>query len=93
MATDILLELTAMFEKAGPVHHQAYIETDGEDADWPLWYADYLYDDLKKLTGFLFTKSELVWFLVEADRRYRTKSSQQHWAESYAEIFLHEFGN
>ena len=27
---------------AGRAHHQAFIETDGEDPEWPLWYASYL---------------------------------------------------
>lgn len=92
MSSDVLSELTILFEKAGPAHHQAYIETDGEDADWPLWYAEYLYDSVRDLTHFSFTKSELVWLLVEADRKHRTEASSQPWYQFYAELFRSQFG-
>ena len=35
-------QLEELLRETGEAHHQAYIETDGADPEWPLWYADYL---------------------------------------------------
>jgi hypothetical protein len=40
--TDLAGQLEELFRETGEAHHQAYIETDGADPEWPLWYADYL---------------------------------------------------
>jgi len=42
--------LAALFKETGDAHHEAFLETDGEDPEWPLWYAKYLQD---RLTPFL----------------------------------------
>lgn len=39
--TDLAQQLEGLFNEVGEAHHQAYIETDGADPEWPLWYADY----------------------------------------------------
>src|SRR5215207_621925 len=39
---DLARQLEGLFHEVGEAHHQAYIETDGADPEWPLWYADYL---------------------------------------------------
>src|SRR3954471_10797358 len=43
---DLGRQLEGLFHEVGEAHHQAYIETDGADPEWPLWYADYLRDKL-----------------------------------------------
>jgi hypothetical protein len=59
-------QLEGHFHEVGEAHHQAYIETDGADPEWPLWYADYLRERLGDLLDAGFTKSELVHMLVLA---------------------------
>ena len=39
--------LCELLREASRVHHQAYIAVDGDDADWPLWYAGYLLERLR----------------------------------------------
>ena len=41
MEMDLAGQLENLFHEVGEAHHQAYIETDGADPEWPLWYADY----------------------------------------------------
>ena len=41
-AMDLTGQLEGLFREVGEAHHQAYIETDGADPEWPLWYAEYL---------------------------------------------------
>src|SRR3712207_3255228 len=64
METDLAGQLEGLFHEVGAAHHQAYIETDGADPEWPLWYADYLRERLGELLDASFTKSGLPHVLV-----------------------------
>ena len=64
MKTDLARQLEGLFHEVGEAHHQAYIQTEGTDPEWPLWYADYLRERLGGLLDASFTKSELVHMLV-----------------------------
>ena len=63
--TELIRQLEALFHEVGEAHHQAYIETDGADPEWSLWYADFLRERLGGLLDANFTKSELVHLLGE----------------------------
>lgn len=58
---DLAKKLERLFRDTGQAHHQAFIETDGADPEWPLWYADYLKGRLDDVLPNTFTKSELVY--------------------------------
>lgn len=73
-----------LFRDTGAAHHQAYIETDGADPDWPIWYAQYLHPRIEDLIGEL-TVSELVYYLVTWDRALRDGASNDPWPTYYAE--------
>ena len=76
-------DVRALLVETGHAHHEAYLETDGVDPEWPLWYADYLVERMRPL-GYLGTQAELVAALVEADRRHRTQDDVP-WPQFYAE--------
>ena len=57
---DQIEKLSQLLLETGHAHHQAFIETDGEDPEWPLWYADYLMDRLPAALGRELTKSEIT---------------------------------
>ena len=40
-------QLAELFKQTGEAHHQAFLETDGEDPEWAIWYAGYLQDRLE----------------------------------------------
>lgn len=61
---DTAHQLEELVHEVGEAHHQAYIETDCADPEWPLWYADHLRERLGELLDASFTKSELVHLLV-----------------------------
>ena len=52
--------LAALFREAGQAHHRAYSETDGADADWPIWYAEHLHEALAALLGASFSRLSLI---------------------------------
>jgi hypothetical protein len=79
-----------LFGTAHQAHFKAYEAVDGADAEWPLWYADYLHQPLTALLGVSLTKSELVHLLVRADREHRRQAPDADWRGYYADLFLDE---
>ena len=88
MKTDLSGQLEALFHEVGEAHHQAYIETDGADPEWPLWYADFLRERLGGLLEASFTKSELVYLLVLAAYEQPLRAPGANWARYYAKFFI-----
>lgn len=86
--TDLRGQLEDLFHEGGEAHHRAYIETDGADPEWPLWYADYLRERLGALLDATFTKSELVHMLVLVAAEQPLRAPGANWARYYAKFFL-----
>ncbi|MEO0337847.1 MAG: hypothetical protein AAF242_01405 [Bacteroidota bacterium] len=78
--TDLLLE-------AGHQHHQAFIEVDGDDPEWPIWYAEYLVDKLPAVLGKELTKSRIVYLLIHFSETLEA-SEGIHWTKQYAIAWL-----
>lgn len=83
---DIVEELADLFRQTGKAHHQAFIETDGDDPEWPLWYAAYLQARLNDLLDTELTQSEIVHGLIEAEQE-REEEDEEDWAFFYADYF------
>ena len=77
-------DLERLFRDAGAAHHQAYLETDGADPEWPLWYAQHLFPSLSPLIEGL-TQSELVYHLVTWDKEMRATGEGRPWPTVYAQ--------
>lgn len=81
-------EIAAVLAAAGPAHHAAYIEADGDDPEWPLWYAEHVIDDLRRILDKPdLTLSRVVWAFVESDRDHRRSQPDATWHSFYAERF------
>jgi hypothetical protein len=76
--------LSELLREAGRVHHQAFYEVDGEDPDWPLWYASYLLERFRKRLDPTLTRSELVSELVLAAQDHARNAPDTDWAVHYA---------
>lgn len=81
-------KLVALLRSAGPAHHQAYIETDGVDPDWPIWYAGFLQAPMAEQLGLDFTQSQLVHCLMDADNEHQARAPESDWPEFYADLIL-----
>lgn len=85
-------QIESLLREAGTAHHQAYIEADGADPDWPIWYAEYLRDQLAELLNARFTKSELVYLLISLDREVQRVAPGANWQAYYARVLLERYG-
>ena len=88
----MIQRLTELFRQAGEAHHEAFIETGGEDTEWALWYADYLHERLNPLLAAPVTRSRLVFCLVATDDEHRTVDPDAPWTGFYARRVLECLG-
>jgi len=82
-------KLAALFKETGHAHHEAYLATDGADAEWPLWYADYLEKRLPELLGASLTKSEIVYLMVLLSKQTPPDTD---WTQYYAAYIVDTYG-
>ncbi len=88
---DARSQLVDLIASAAPAHHQAYLDTDGDDPEWPLWYATYLQAPLNHLLGTAYTRSELVYHLVRLEGERVQYAADRDWAEYYADDFYRRY--
>ena len=88
--TDTLAQLVQLFREAGSAHHKAFIATNGDDPEWPIWYAEFLHERVNTLLNSSLTRSEVVYLLVRAERERASISPRPDWPEFYAGLFMKE---
>ncbi|MCO6450497.1 MAG: hypothetical protein J5I90_06870 [Caldilineales bacterium] len=84
-------QLSELFRDAGKAHHQAFFATDGDDPEWPLWYAEYLIDNVRPILGEELTVSELVYHLVTLSKRQPVFTESCTWPQYYAYYFSEQY--
>lgn len=86
-----LENLAKLFMETGEAHHQAYIETDGADPDWAIWYADYLHDKLSEHLGVTLTKSDIIYQVMRISYLQAQDAPQSNWTRYYAKFLLERY--
>ena len=81
-------ELAALVSDAGHAHHAAYIESDGIDPDWAMYYAGYLEAHLGDRLGRKASRSELTYLLIKAQREHDALPDARPFADYYAGVIL-----
>lgn len=84
-------KLADLLNETAEAHHKAFAVTEGIDPDWPIWYADYLFDKMRQILKAKFTKSELVYLLVVADKEMGSVVPSAYWPRFYAKYFVNHF--
>jgi hypothetical protein len=85
--TELSEKLAQLFRDAGSAHHRAFLATNGEDPEWPRWYAEWLAPRMHALLGRQLGIAELARQLesVEEQRKSRRISD---WPTYYANWFV-----
>jgi len=79
-------ELASLLLETGQAHHQAFIETDGADPEWPLWYAEYLHPRIGEHLRREPTRSRIIYLIQAAEKAHIEADDGSPWSESYAEF-------
>lgn len=92
MGEDSTQDLAALLTQTGKAHHEAFAETDGEDPDWAIWYADYLHDRIVPFLAGPMTRSRIVFCLEAIAEEHATGDPDAPWPEFYAARILECLG-
>jgi hypothetical protein len=86
-------QIAGLLHEAGETHHRVFRIVDGADDDWASWYAWWLseWSELPDLVGGKPVRSELVYVLVDLDKRYTAESPGEPWESFYAREILEHF--
>ncbi len=79
--------LIDLINRSGPAHHQAFLDVDGWDTEWPIWYAEYFWEPIQEFLPREVTKSELTYLLVMA---YKEWPEGADWATHLTGILARE---
>jgi glutaredoxin len=89
--TERINGLAELFQGTGKAHHQAFIATDGEDANWAIWYGQYLEDRLEPKLGVRKAAQDLVVAFIDAAEEHQTRGGDTPWPDYYARLFTERF--
>ena len=83
--------LVEVFKETGIAHHEAFLDSDGVDPEWPIWYAEHLKGPLTDALRTPFTKSQLVYCVMDADFEHQVRAPESNWHEFYADQFIERY--
>jgi hypothetical protein len=74
---------TELLSQVGPAHHRAFAATDGEDADWPTWYANWLLERMPEPVPEV-EEARLAELLAKAAEAHKDSGGTEDWPGFYA---------
>jgi glutaredoxin len=86
--SEYVQQISEIFENAGRAHHQAFLDTNGEDSEWPIWYANHIYEPIKKIMPGDLTRSRIIYCLIAAEQEHHARAPETNWPDYYAKYFL-----
>ena len=91
MNVELRKDLVELLRETGRAHHSAFMATDGVDPEWPIWYAEHLQAPIADALGTPFTKSQLVYCVMDADFEQTARAPEIDWSEFYADQFVERY--
>ncbi|MDX9864375.1 MAG: hypothetical protein RBT34_06165 [Anaerolineaceae bacterium] len=85
---DALVMILTETEKA---HQLAFAGTGGEDPEWPMWYADFMIENLNELLHARLTHSELICVLLNLSRLHPAEAPDVPWQAYYADYMIERY--
>jgi hypothetical protein len=83
--------LVALLTETGEAHHRAFADMDGEDPEWPMWYADYMIEKLGAVLHAPLTRSELICVLLNLSRLQPAEAPDVPWQAYYADYLIERY--
>lgn len=84
-------QLAQLLRDAAQAHHEAFAALNGDDPEWPAWYARWV---LPRLEGMLAVgERDLGAALAGLDREQRERAPGRPWAEYYAQRLVERYSS
>jgi hypothetical protein len=86
-------QISALLHQVAETHHVVFAITDGTDADWATWYADWLANlsSIGERLGVRPVRSDLTYVLVGLDKEYALQNPIAKWEDFYAARLANHF--
>lgn len=88
---EIQNRLKHLFRESAVAHHDAFSTINGDDPEWPLWYAEHLQKPLETMLNAEFTRSHLIYCLMNADFEHTARAADTDWADFFAAEFSEHY--
>jgi len=84
MDSELKKNLVGLLEQAHEAHAAAFADVNGADPDWPIWYAEHLFEALTQQLDPELSRSQLIYCLMDAETEHQALASDSPWQEFYA---------
>ncbi len=91
MNTELREGIGKLLLDTGHAHHKAFEVTNGAEPDWPIWYAEYSKDTFAEQFGMNFTKSQLIYCLMNADFEHEARAPESEWPDFSANEIIERY--
>ena len=89
--SELVEDVKQLMARTGAAHHEAFIQVDGADDDWALWYAGFLQQPLGKRLGRQLARIEIARTLAELNEEVLARDPDADWRHVYAEAFVDRY--
>ncbi|MGD2057849.1 MAG: hypothetical protein PVF85_12860 [Anaerolineales bacterium] len=81
-------QLTRLLIKVAKAHHHAFEQVNGEDPEWPRWYAENIQADFEALLDRSVSVDGLADLLKRFDELHEEEAPEEKWMRFYAHKLL-----
>jgi hypothetical protein len=84
--------IAVLLRETGQAHHRAFADVNGEDPEWPRWYAERLVEPLGRELGTNLDATTLARDLADAEAERQARTPDAEWPGAYATWLLGRYG-
>ncbi len=84
--------IAELLRRAGTAHHQAFAHVNGEDPEWPEWYAGYLSGPLGAELGVELERGRLAQDLAAVEAERQERAPGEEWSSYYGNWLVRRYG-
>jgi hypothetical protein len=77
-------QLVELLKNTAEAHHEAFKHVNGEDPEWPVWYAINMHSDFEAIIDRSVSKDGLADLLERFNQLHPEEAPDQDWSQYYA---------
>jgi hypothetical protein len=81
-------QLVELLKRTAKSHHEAFQEVNGDDPEWPAWYAKNMLPDFEEILDRSISEEGLGDLIKRFDELHAEEAPGEYWAQYYARKLL-----